>query len=358
MTLQEQKNCSMISSKATVASRNSLHWSCKPLIRLRKILASRSPCGEVAARSAAGGVLKWAPTPPLSPPHKGTTRGRGTLWHRHGQTGLPNFSHAHLRSTAARYALALHRVADKKVPKGEGRRAVLAGQQRRRDAARTFDGPALAVRDHFLPDALLPGCRSLTHDESVAPLPPCATWSRRPPDGEALHIVVGLRRIELLAHHLEGLAGGVRRLEADLLHQLCRVGGEIDLLRHGLVVDVALDLPPALHLREDPDGERLPGERVEVDAVRIALHAAEAVRIGAGEDLLEHGDGLVQVVCRRDRLGDLLAVLLLAGERGGVDDRLEQRRIGVRHRGDELLRRRKRAARMAVPQLLRQHVDE
>src|SRR5215218_5077778 len=42
MTLQEQKNCPMISSKATVASWNSLHWSCKPLIRLRKILASRS----------------------------------------------------------------------------------------------------------------------------------------------------------------------------------------------------------------------------------------------------------------------------------------------------------------------------
>src|SRR5215211_7419463 len=70
MTLQEQKNCSMISSKATVASRNSLHWSCKPLIRLRKILASRSPCGEVAARSAAGGALMHS-TPPLSPPHEG-----------------------------------------------------------------------------------------------------------------------------------------------------------------------------------------------------------------------------------------------------------------------------------------------
>src|SRR5215211_4872166 len=42
MTLQEQKTCPMISSKATVASWNSLHWSCKPLIRLRKILASRS----------------------------------------------------------------------------------------------------------------------------------------------------------------------------------------------------------------------------------------------------------------------------------------------------------------------------
>src|SRR5215208_3213855 len=46
MTLQEQKNCPMISSKATVASRNSLNGSCKPLIRLRKILASRSLKGE------------------------------------------------------------------------------------------------------------------------------------------------------------------------------------------------------------------------------------------------------------------------------------------------------------------------
>src|SRR2546430_11762861 len=38
---------------------------------------------------------------------------------------------------------------------------------------------------------------------------------------------------------------------------------------------------------ENPDGERLPGEGVEVDAVRVAFHRTEAVGVGAGEDLLE-----------------------------------------------------------------------
>src|SRR5215211_7475960 len=59
MTLQEQKNCSMISSKATVASRNSLHWSCKPLIRLRKILASRSLEKGRSPRPALAGRGGW-----------------------------------------------------------------------------------------------------------------------------------------------------------------------------------------------------------------------------------------------------------------------------------------------------------
>ena len=60
------------------------------------------------------------------------------------------------------------------------------------------------------------------------------------------------------------------------------------------------------------------------------LHVAEPVGEGAGQHLLEHGHRLVEIVRRRDRLGDLLAVLRLGGERGGVDDRLEQRRVGVR----------------------------
>src|SRR5829696_3996302 len=68
MTMQEQKNCPMISSKATVASRNSLHWSCKPLIRLRKILASRSLKGEggrpEADRVGAHGLSQQPPTRP------------------------------------------------------------------------------------------------------------------------------------------------------------------------------------------------------------------------------------------------------------------------------------------------------
>src|SRR5262249_54975393 len=123
----------------------------------------------------------------------------------------------------------------------------------------------------------------------------------------------------------------------------------IDLLGDPLVVDVALDLTPALHLRENPDGERAPGERIEVDAIRIALHVAESIRVGPGEDLLKYRLRLVQVVCGRDCGGDLLPVLRLMRERSGIDDRFEQGRVGVRLCRDELLRSRERAARMALP---------
>ena len=46
------------------------------------------------------------------------------------------------------------------------------------------------------------------------------------------------------------------------------------------------------------------------------------------------------------------------GERGRVDDRFEQRGVGVRHGGDEFFRSGERAARMPLPQFLRQDVDE
>ena len=62
------------------------------------------------------------------------------------------------------------------------------------------------------------------------------------------------------------------------------------------------------------------------------LHVAEAVGVGAGQHLLHHRHGLVEVVGGRDRLRDLLAVLGLGGKGGGVDDRLQQRRVGVRRR--------------------------
>src|SRR5712675_2258784 len=64
------------------------------------------------------------------------------------------------------------------------------------------------------------------------------------------------------------------------------------------VVGSGLELPPALHLAQDPDRELVPREGIEVDAVGIALHAAQPVGIGAGQDLLEHRLGLVQVVLR------------------------------------------------------------
>ena len=177
-------------------------------------------------------------------------------------------------------------------------------------------------------------------------------------DREALDIFLRLGGIELLAHHLEGFAAARRWREPDLLHQLGRVGGEIDLLGDGSVIDIALDLSPALHLGEDPDREGLPGEWVEIDAVRIPLHVAEPVRIGAGEDLLEHGLGLIEIVRRRDRRGDLLAVLRFVRERGRIDDRLEQRRIAVRQCGDEFPGCREGATGMAIPELLGEHVNE
>ena len=171
-------------------------------------------------------------------------------------------------------------------------------------------------------------------------------------------IILRLGRIEGLAHHRKTLGGGGRRRQPGLLHQPGGVGGEIDLRGDAGIVDVALDLTPALHLRHDPDRKGLPRERIEIDAVRLRHDIAETVGEGAGEDLLQHDLRLVQVIRRRDGFGDLLAVLGLVRERGGLDDRFEQRAIGVRHRGDELLRCGEGAARMPFPDILGQDVDE
>ena len=127
------------------------------------------------------------------------------------------------------------------------------------------------------------------------------------------------------------------RREAHLPHQLGRVGGKENLFGDALVIDIALDLSPTLHLRQHPDREGLPGEWIKVDPIGHALHRAETVGERAGEHLFDHGDGLVEVVGRRDRFGDLLAVLRLGGKGGGVDDCLEQRRVCVGRSGHELL---------------------
>src|ERR1700736_3121088 len=117
--------------------------------------------------------------------------------------------------------------------------------------------------------------------------PPCAA-SRRLPDFKAGEIFLRLRRVEGFAHHHEALGRRGRRRQPGFLHQLCGVGGEVDLLSDALVVDVALDLTPALHLRHDPHREGLPGERIEIDAVRLGDDVAETVRKCAGENLLQH----------------------------------------------------------------------
>src|SRR5690606_23223752 len=73
-------------------------------------------------------------------------------------------------------------------------------------------------------------------------------------DLEGADVFLRLHRIEGLAHHLHRRVCGGRRGQADLLHQLRGVGGEENLLGHLPVVDVALELAPALHLGQDPHG--------------------------------------------------------------------------------------------------------
>ena len=100
------------------------------------------------------------------------------------------------------------------------------------------------------------------------------------------------------------------------------------------------------------------GEGVEIDAVRHLANIAEAVGEGSGEHLLHHRHRLVEVVGRRDLRGDLLAVLDLRGIGRRLDHRAEQGGVGVRGLGDEILRGREGAARVPVPDLFREDVDE
>jgi hypothetical protein len=119
---------------------------------------------------------------------------------------------------------------------------------------------------------------------------------------------------------------GVRlgRFVAESTESIPAGGGEEDLLRHLLVVHVGLEVAPALHLGEDPDGHRVVGEGVEVHAVGHVLRVSESIGVDAGQDLFEQVDRLVQEVARRDGRRDLLSVGLVVRVLGGVDDREEK----------------------------------
>src|SRR5690606_17887910 len=109
----------------------------------------------------------------------------------------------------------------------------------------------------------------------------------RPPDRKGFDVGVRRGRVERLFYYREPLRRHLRRLEADLLHQTRGIGCEIDLPRDPRVIDVARDLPPALHLSHDPDSERFPRERREIDALGIAAHLAEPVGISARQHLFD-----------------------------------------------------------------------
>ena len=125
-----------------------------------------------------------------------------------------------------------------------------------------------------------------------------------------------------------------------------------------LVVDVALDIAPALHLREHPHRHALPGHGVEVGTVRHIFDVAQAVSKLAGEHLVEHGFGLVEVLRWCDHLGYEFAVLGVACHGGRGQHSTVQRGKGVGVFLDELGAGAKGAAGVAIPQVFGKHVDK
>mmetsp|Transcript_27891 Transcript_27891/g.52158 ORF Transcript_27891/g.52158 Transcript_27891/m.52158 type:complete len:723 (+) Transcript_27891:518-2686(+) len=179
-----------------------------------------------------------------------------------------------------------------------------------------------------------------------------------PPDREAFDIGFGLSGIECLAHDRVRLVGDIRRVIAELFHDLLAVAREIDLFGHGLVVDIALDIAPTLHLGEDPDAHRVPGEGIEIDPVGHFLNRTEAIGECAGEHLFDHRNRLVEIVGGRDRGRDFLAVVGVRGVLRRVDDRLEKRAIGVGQLLGEGQWCGEGTAGVALPDVLGEHVDE
>src|SRR5258705_12636440 len=154
--------------------------------------------------------------------------------------------------------------------------------RRRTGTVRVRGGPGSAMRHYALRAARCIASGTRGHGAS-----------RRLPDLETVELVLRLRRIEGLAHHHKALAGRSRRRQPGLGHQLGGVGREIDLRGDPRIIQIALDLTPALHLRHDPDRKRLPRERVEIDAVRLRDDIAQPVRKGAGENLFQYDLRLV-----------------------------------------------------------------
>ena len=85
-------------------------------------------------------------------------------------------------------------------------------------------------------------------------------------------------------------------LVAELFGNLVALGGEIDLLGEFLIVEIALDMFPTLHLAQNPHRHGIPGERIEIDAIGNVPDVAESVGEFSGEHLFEHDDRLIEIV--------------------------------------------------------------
>src|SRR5262245_52611915 len=100
-------------------------------------------------------------------------------------------------------------------------------------------------------------------------------------NGKTPGVVPCLVRVEDLTHNRVRGIGALRCWIAQLTGNLAALRREIDLLGHLFIVQIALDVFPALHLRENPHGHGVPGKRVEIDAVGHFLDVPEPIGIAS-----------------------------------------------------------------------------
>src|SRR5262249_52002753 len=103
---------------------------------------------------------------------------------------------------------------------------------------------------------------------------------------------------------------------------------------------------------------RVVREWLVVYARGVVLDGAEAVGVAAGDDLLDDQLGRIEVLRLRQHLRHLAAVLLARDVQAGRDDGAIKRHAGGGVLPDPAFRRRDRAARVTVPDLLRDEMDE
>src|SRR5262245_35183526 len=102
----------------------------------------------------------------------------------------------------------------------------------------------------------------------------------------------------------------------------------------------------------------MPGERVKIDAVRDLFNVAQAIRILAGEHLLEHRHELVQVLLWRNSFSYGFAILRFGGEMRGVDDGFEEGQKGIGIGLSKFLRDSKSTAWVPSPDVFREQENK
>src|SRR5690606_28947613 len=125
------------------------------------------------------------------------------------------------------------------------------------------------------------------HGQHPCPPPQRSIHCSPPANLKAVHVRLRRSGIKAFAHY-HYLLLGARHGHVQFLHQTRGIGREEYLACHRRIVDVPLDLPPTLHLCQDPHREGFVWERIEVDTMWILLYLSQTISVRAGQDLLHH----------------------------------------------------------------------